>query len=129
VCADTLARLDYPETNDTAIAVLDAETDVDLRASALRLIRRPASDAHRTIIRSLCVAEDSVVRAQAIACLARIGDHADIEMLEGALADLSPWVVLNATKGLKTRRNGTAARDPLADRDITALAAGLGELE
>jgi HEAT repeat protein len=129
VCADTLARLDYPETNDTAIAVLDAETDVDLRAAALRLIRRPASDAHRTIIRSLCVAEDSVVRAQAIACLARIGDHADIEMLEGALADLSPWVVLNATKGLKTRRNGTAARDPLADRDITALAAGLGELE
>lgn len=129
VCADTLARLDYPETNTTAIAVLEVEADVDLRASALRLIRRPVSEAHRQIVRTLCVTDDSVVRAQAIACLARIGDQSDIEMLEGALADLSPWVVLNATKGLKIRRNGSAAREILAEQEFRVFAAGQGELE
>jgi HEAT repeat protein len=129
VCADTLARLDYPETNATAIAVLGAESDVDLRASALRLIRRPASEAHRLIVRSLCVNEDPVVRAQAIACLARIGDHDDIEMLEGALADLSPWVVLNATKGLKVRREDLVAPDLIAERGTKVHASGAGEWE
>jgi hypothetical protein len=100
VCADALADMDYEPVNDTALAVLREEGDVDLRASALRVIRGPVSDHHRFLVRSLCAAEDQVIRAQAVACLARIGDSADMGVVERALADLSPWVVLNATRGL-----------------------------
>lgn len=102
VCADALASLKYGDANDTAVAVLLIETDVDLRAAALRVIRAPVSDAQRLVVRGLCDDQDPVVRAQAVACLARIGNVSDVQPLEAALADLSSWVVLNATKGLTT---------------------------
>jgi hypothetical protein len=109
VCADALAEMDYDPVNDTALTVLRSEADVDLRASALRAIGGPVADRHRLLVRSLCDAEDQVVRAQAVACLARIGDAADMAELERALADLSPWVVLNAARGLGTRRGDVAS--------------------
>ena len=105
VCADALADLSGIDANESAVAVLREETDVDLRAAALRLMRAPASERHRFVVRSLCAAEDPVVRAQAVACLARIGNDADLGEVERALADLSPWVVINASRGLSRRRS------------------------
>lgn len=104
ICADALADLGYEDANETAVAALREETDVDLRAAALRLMRAPASERQRFVVRSLCAAEDPVVRAQAVACLARIGNDSDLGEVERALADLSPWVVLNASRGLSRRR-------------------------
>lgn len=102
VCGDALANLKYVGANEAAVEILEHETDVDLRAAALRVIRAPATDTQRMIVRSLCASEEAVLRAQAVACLARIGDPADADSLEAALTDLSPWVVLNAKKGLTT---------------------------
>jgi HEAT repeat protein len=134
VCADALAEMDYEPVNDTALAVLREEADIDLRASALRGIRGPVADRHRYLVRSLCGAEDQVIRAQAVACLARIGDEADMTELERALADLSPWVVLNATRGLSTRRGAAAPlpavatpAGPVAADEDSAIASFTGE--
>ena len=102
VCGDALASLKYPGANDTALEILTTETDVDLQAAALRVMRAPAGEAHRAVARSLCSSAEPVLRAQAVACLARIGDTADADVLQAGLADLSPWVVLNAKKGLST---------------------------
>ena len=118
VCADALNQLDYPPANDTALTILREETDMDLRAAALRLIRPPVADRHRYVVRSLCAAEDPVLRAQAVACLARIGEESDLSEVERALADLSPWVVLSAARGLTRRRNtpvGQAHATPTKD--------------
>jgi HEAT repeat protein len=111
VCADALAELDDAGSNDLAADLLRESGDVDLRAAALRLIRPPATDRHRYLVRSLCAAEDPVVRSQAVACLSRIGDDGDLAEVERALADLSPWVVLSAARGLTSRRGDGAAGD------------------
>jgi hypothetical protein len=104
VCADTLAELGF-NANETAIAVLREDAHVDVHAAALRALRAPAPDAQRDVVRELCASQAPVIRAQAVACLARIGDSTDVKRLELALADISPWVVLSAFRGLGHRRN------------------------
>jgi hypothetical protein len=108
VFAEALSELEYPPANETALEVLAEETDLDLIAATLRLIAEPAGERLRAAVRPLCGAEDPVVRGQAIACMARIGTDADMREVEDALADMSPWVVLSAARGL-TRRRGSAA--------------------
>jgi HEAT repeat protein len=103
VCADALASLDSRGVGETAAAILRGTEDVDLVAACLRLLRPPATEAQREVVRRLCRAEDDVVRGQAVACLARIGRPEDMELLNLATADLSPWVVRSATLGLAYR--------------------------
>jgi hypothetical protein len=116
VCADALAALDYRAAGDTAASVLreqrerlgpDARSragaEVDLVACCLRLLRRPASDEQRQVVRELCDSPDEVVRGQAIACLARIGDRLDLARVDRAIEDTSPWVVRSAVNGLAER--------------------------
>jgi HEAT repeat protein len=100
VLADALADLRYEGANETAIEALALETEIDLKAAALRVIRAPVSERQREIVRTLCGSDDAVVRAQAVACLARIARPDDVSDLKRALEDFSPWVVLNATRGL-----------------------------
>jgi hypothetical protein len=103
VCADALAALQYHRAGDTAAVVLREETDVDLLAAALRLLRTPVTAAQRATVRGLCDAGDEVVRGQAVACLARVGEEADLAVVERALGDVSPWVVRSASRGLAAR--------------------------
>jgi HEAT repeat protein len=112
VLADALADLRYEGANDTAADVLTLEEDVDLRAAALRVIRGEVSERQRMIVRDLCASPDAIVRAQAVACLARIArpyDASDIAELQRALQDFSPWVVLNAKRGLSAQGQLEAA--------------------
>jgi HEAT repeat protein len=81
---------------------------VDLLAACLRLLRGPASPAQLATVRRLCQAQDDVVRGQAVACLARLDEASDTEVLEAALADASPWVVRSAERGLSMRATGSA---------------------
>jgi hypothetical protein len=108
VCADALAVLGADTADDTAVAVLDVGGDVDLLAACLRLLRGPASPAHLSTVRRLCQAQDDVVRGQAVACLARLGEASDRGILEAALDDASPWVVRSAERGLSMRATGAA---------------------
>ncbi|HSJ25526.1 MAG TPA: hypothetical protein VK929_12690 [Longimicrobiales bacterium] len=118
VCADALADLlrdgvataASVATADLAATVLQREEDVDLLAASLRLLQatpgptpRPASQ--REAVRRLCHAENDVVRGQAVACLARIGDEDDLTLVDRSLADLSPWVARSASLGLAMRND------------------------
>lgn len=100
-CAAALVELRYTGANETALAVLTSAAEVDLKAAALRVLAQPLTDAQRALVRELCSAADPIIRAQAVTCLSRLGDAADVAELERALGDLSPWVVLNATRALR----------------------------
>ena len=104
ICADTLATLDYEGANEAALQILREETDIELRAAALRLFRGEVTEAQREAVRTLGRSADPVLQGQAIACLARIGDDGDLKELESALDHDSPWVRFNAARGL-TQRN------------------------
>lgn len=101
VCAAALVELRYTGANETAIRVLRSRAEVDLKAAALRLLAGPLTPEQRALVRELCGAADPIIRAQAVTCLARLGEAADVAELERALGDLSPWVVLNATRALR----------------------------
>jgi HEAT repeat protein len=109
VCAEALAASGQTIGSDAAVAVLTGETDIDLVAATLRLLRAPASPVVREAVRALCVSENAVVRGQAVACLARIGEDGDLLFVERALSDESPWVTLSAARGLAARRGQLAA--------------------
>ena len=106
ICADALAALEYDGANEAALQVLLSATDIELRAAALRLFRGEVTEAQRSAVRSLRESSEAVLQGQAVACLARIGDVADLVELESALDHASPWVRFNAAKGLKQRGSG-----------------------
>jgi HEAT repeat protein len=117
VCADALAGLDYGDAADAATHVLLEEDDIDLVAASLRLLGAKSSEAQRDIVRDMCGLADEVVRGQAVACLARIGDDADlVNFVEPALYDPSPWVARSAAHGL-TLRTGRTWTPPAATAD------------
>jgi HEAT repeat protein len=104
VCADALVRLDYGEASEAAGQVLLEDDDLDLVAASLRLLGMRSSPAQREIVRDMCRLSDEVVRGQAVGCLARIGDEADlVDIVEPALLDASPWVARSAAHGLTVR--------------------------
>lgn len=100
VCADALAALEYERAGETAATVLAEETDVDLLAATLRLLRAPGTPAQRAVVRRLCADENEIVRGQAIACLGRIGEAQDLELMERVAGDASPWVSRSARLAL-----------------------------
>ena len=100
VCADALAILEYERAGDVAAEVLADETDVDLLAATLRLLRAPGTAAQRAVVRRLCESPNEIVRGQAVACLGRIGEAADCALAERVAADASPWVSRSARLAL-----------------------------
>jgi hypothetical protein len=127
VCADALAELDYRAAGETALHVLRRERDVDLVAATLRLLRPPATEPQREMVRRLCEVEDDVVRGQAVACLARIGAPSDLALVEVAAGDLSPWVARSARRGLAERAGGGGPDDVTGAPPADALPPTDGE--
>jgi HEAT repeat protein len=94
------------QLNDTAAApvaalVLQHETDRDVAAECLRLLRALGTPAQLPLVRVLCESEDDVIKAQAFYALGSLGDTHDIERLKNGMEDQSPWVNLHAAMGLK----------------------------
>ena len=103
VCADALGQLRDTAAAETAASVADAEVDADVLAACLRLLRRVGGTEQLPTIRRLTDAPDDGVRAQAIGALSRVGVPEDTACLRAALADRSPWVVMQAERGLRRR--------------------------
>jgi len=103
ICADALAALHTQGANEVAMQVVMEESDVELRAAALRLFRGELTEQQRDVVRGLCQVDDPILQGQAVACLARLGDPRDRAELERALDHASPWVRFNAARGLKHR--------------------------
>ncbi|HET9985991.1 MAG TPA: HEAT repeat domain-containing protein [Longimicrobiales bacterium] len=103
VCAEALGQMRDLGSADTAAQVARSEADPDVLAACLRLLRRVGGRHHLPVIRQLGMSPDEGVRAQAIGALGRLGAAEDLERLREALSDTSPWVVIQAARGLRDR--------------------------
>lgn len=98
--ADALQTLDDFDAGDAAAEVAARENDPELVAAALRLLAAVGRPEHAAIIRERCASPDFTLRASAIAALGVLGDADDQARLLGAMADPSPWVAIQAARGL-----------------------------
>lgn len=81
-------------------ALVDAEGR-DLAASLLRLLAAVGRPEHVDVVRSLCQAEDEIIRAQAFHALGVLGDVAELPILFAGMEDTSPWAALHAARGVR----------------------------
>lgn len=101
IAADALRELKDLSAAGTAAAVLSEETDRNLLAACLRLIASVGSPACRPAVVGHCGSPDDVVRGAALSALARVGGAPDLELLRRGIEDLSPWVAIQAARGLR----------------------------
>jgi HEAT repeat protein len=101
IALDALGRLGDGDALPLAAALLARETDADVLAAALRLVRAVGGAADLEPVRRLAAHEDFAVRGHAIAALGQLGDATDVPRLKAGLRDASPWVVLHAARGLR----------------------------
>ena len=109
--AEALRALDDFDAGDAAAEVVAKEQDPELVAAALRLLTTVGRPEHAEIIRERCASPDYTVRASAIAALGVLGDADDHARLLGAMADPSPWVAIQAARGLVAAGGGMLLED------------------
>lgn len=100
VAAEALRKLHDLEAAETAVKVLETETDHDMVAATLRLLCMVGRPEHVGAIRAKCESTDSVIRIHAIDALGHLGTAEDVTRLKQALDDPSPWVAAHAAWGL-----------------------------
>ena len=104
ICAETLRWLNDLTAAAAAVEILRHESDCELLAASLRLLRRVGTTEHTPAARHLCRSHDPVVRLNAIATLAATTSDSnsdDVGLLGTALADPSSWVAIRAARGLR----------------------------
>lgn len=118
VAAEALRLLTDLEAADAAHDVVadPAESRTDLVSASLRLLGVVGRPEHLVAIRRRCASEDLAVRAAACTALGRLGEPDDHPRLLGALGDPSPWVAIQAAKGL-IRSGARPLLEELADSD------------
>jgi HEAT repeat protein len=114
--AEALRTLDDFDAGDAAAEVVAREHDPELVAAAMRLLTRVGRPEHAEIIRARCASPDYSLRASAIAALGVLGSGDDHPRLLGAMSDPSPWVAIQAARGL-VAAGGTALLEDLRDSD------------
>jgi HEAT repeat protein len=69
--------------------------------ACLRLLEEFGHDRHRDALTPFFRCPDFAVRAHSLKALRTVGDTRDLAVFTGALDDESPWVVLEAARGLR----------------------------
>lgn len=100
VAADALRLLSDFEAGDVAARVVEVESDEELLAAALRLLATIGRPEHAVVIRVRCASPDFAVRSSAYAALGMLGLGEDEGRLLGGMSDPSPWVAIQAARGL-----------------------------
>ena len=100
VAADALRALNDLDAVGVALHIVKDETDRDVLAGCLRILRQLGHAEHAPVVRKLAASLDPVVRARAVAALGTIGGHDEIPILFEKLDDPSFWVSLEAARGL-----------------------------
>jgi HEAT repeat protein len=111
VAANALRALKDFESGDLAAHVVETENDHDLVAAALRLLTTVGRPEHGVLIRARCASPDFAVRASAVSALGTLGLEEDQYRLLGAMSDPSPWVAIQAARGLISSGARTLLRD------------------
>ena len=114
VAADALRALNDLECADMAADVASRSRDRDLTAAVLRLLRTSGRAPHASVVRVLAVGEDEMIRAQALAALATLGNVTDVPMLTRALDGPSVWVTWHAARALLVIGGRTALEQMIA---------------
>ena len=106
-----------------AVEFLNMDKDRELQAAALQFISRLGHDGLLDLIRKKCLAEDFVIRLNAVKALAQLGNQEDQKLLEKLMADSSQWIAYQAAFALKKTNNFDALmRIAHSDHSRAALA-------
>jgi HEAT repeat protein len=100
VASDALRELNDLASVPLAMEVMADETDREVVAGCLRILRQLGHREHVPHIRLKAASRDPVIRATAVAALGAIGGPAEIPLLQEKLDDPSFWVSLEAARGL-----------------------------
>jgi HEAT repeat protein len=121
VAAEALRMLKDLAAADVAAAVLPATADREVLAACLRLVAALGRAEHLDRIRPLLASGDDVVRAAATAVLAQLGGAGDTSALRHGVGDPSPWVAMEAARGLR-RIGALAVLDEVAASGLPGAA-------
>jgi HEAT repeat protein len=100
VASDALRELNDLPSVEVAVHVLPEETDRELVAGCLRILKHLGHAGHVSLVRGMVANLDPVIRAAAVSTLGAIGGKAEIPILQAQLDDTSFWVSLEAARGL-----------------------------
>ncbi len=100
VAYDALRELNDLAAVPVAIELLADETDRELLAGCLRIVKQLGHQEHVAAVRSVASSRDPVIRASAISALGALGGRPEIPLLQQRLDDPSFWVSLEAARGL-----------------------------
>jgi HEAT repeat protein len=100
VAADALRAMNDLDSVDVATHLLEVETEREVIASCLRILKHLGHAEHAPVARRLAASPDPVVRAVAVSALGALGSHQDTALLTEKLDDPSFWVSLEAARGL-----------------------------
>lgn len=102
VALDALRHLSAPRSADLAAEIVARESNRELLAAALRLLAEVGRPEHREVVRARASSNDFVIRAHALSALGTLAGEDELELLEDAMEDPSPWVAIHAAEGLHT---------------------------
>lgn len=99
-CCEALRSLNSLSSSPIAAAVIRDNSDPDLTAAALRLLKETGTDKHADFVRPFVDSEEFILRAHAFSALAQLGNNSDIPVLEKGLDDPVSWVAIQAGRAL-----------------------------
>ncbi|MGH7561910.1 MAG: HEAT repeat domain-containing protein [Gemmatimonadales bacterium] len=123
VTADALGMLSHLPAADAAGTVLDRETDPELIAAVLRLLRQVGRPEHVPGIRAWLDAPTDFVREHAVAAFGALADARELRELAPKLDDRSPWVRLAAARAVRSLEDGRLLRELAAGEGPGSLVA------
>ncbi len=100
VTADALRELNDLDAVPIAGELIEKESDRELLAACLRILRHLGGNEHLPGVRKMAASRDPVVRSMAVRALGAVGTPADVTLLHEKLDDPSFWVSLEAARGL-----------------------------
>lgn len=100
IAAQALVRLQDPLAGDSAARVLSTETDPELQAAALALLKNLGRSEHVAVVRNACGAPAFYVRAAALTVLGQLGGPEDESFLRDYFDTPNAWVAAHAAEAL-----------------------------
>jgi len=101
VVANALRDVGDPEAADTACRVLGDEAGPDLTVACLRLLAEMGASRHRGCVLPFVASPHFQVRSYALNALRTVGTGDDLPAFTAALEDGSPWVAMEAARGIR----------------------------
>lgn len=113
---EALRRIGDLAAPDTAVKVLAQDTDPELSAACLKILRDMGTPRHRPLLLELVHSPIEIIRLHALSALGSVGSSEDNPILEEGLNDPSRWVALQAARAMNDL-NSSALLAKIANSD------------